>query len=165
MIVKRRNWCKGDVNNSSCGHCTVSAMVAFFLQSMPSYCLHSFSHLSFLGNYLSLWIQVSCKKRSDWYNLVSWFFFLILSFFSSFSLPKVHERYVMKLRRKLQYEERKQAYQKRVFPLFFFSLYNFFSHFFFICLINGYFSLPSIGFTTSFNLINRLVLFLGMQLF
>jgi hypothetical protein len=54
---------------------------------------------------------------------------------------------------------------KKGYFLFFFSLYNFFSHFFFICLINGYFSLPSIGFTTSFNLINRLVLFLGMQLF
>lgn len=164
MIVKRRNWCKGDVNNSSCGHCTVSAMVAFFHQSKPSYCLHSFSHLSFLGNYLSLWIQVSCKKRSDGYNLFLDFF----SWFFRFSLLFHCQRFMRDMLwnwgRNCSMKKENKPIKKGYF-LFSFSLFNFFSHFFFIYLINGYFLLPSIGFTTSFNLINRLVLFLGMQLF
>lgn len=53
---------------------------------------------------------------------------------------------------------------KKGYFLFSFPYIIFFPISFFY-LINGYFLLPSIGFTTSFNLINRLVLFLGMQLF
>ena len=45
-----------------------------------------------------------------------------------FSFGKVHERYVTRLRKKLQFEERKQANQRRVVLLVLVWLFDFVDH-------------------------------------